>query len=169
MPNGRRLLGLATGVIAVLAFVVFGLSSSSPSRKRVAPALPAASLSGPQITLSALRGKPALVVFWASWCEPCHQEAPALERFYRSPAGRGRVVGVDWNDPQIDEARSFIRHYGWTFPVLRDAEGTVGIDYRLKNVPSTFVLDSDSRIRSVLLGPQTQATLTRALADASHS
>jgi thiol-disulfide isomerase/thioredoxin len=103
-----------------------------------------------------------LITFWASWCGPCAREATALERFSLSPSGRGRLVGVNWSDARSG-ARSFIRRYGWTFSNLRDGEGTVGNDYRVADLPTTFVVDSAGRIRGVLRGPQDVASLTRAV------
>jgi thiol-disulfide isomerase/thioredoxin len=107
-------------------------------------------------------GKPALVVFWASWCEPCAREAPALERLSLAPLGRGRIIGVDWSDT-LSDARSFIRRYSWTFPNLRDADGTVGSAYHIAGLPTSFVLDSSGRIRAELRGPQDERSLSRAL------
>ncbi|HTU79726.1 MAG TPA: TlpA disulfide reductase family protein [Solirubrobacteraceae bacterium] len=165
-----RVLGAALLACAALAaLAVFGLASSGSSAgARLAPALPRERLSGPPATLASLlagaRGRPALVVFWASWCGPCKQEAPAFERFYRSAAGAGRLVGVDWSDPDTGEARAFIRRYRWTFPVLRDPEGTVGDEYGLDGLPNTFVIDAHGRIRRVLRGPQSTASLRSALA-----
>jgi thiol-disulfide isomerase/thioredoxin len=162
-----RLLGLALAAAALAALAVFGLASSrSSDAGRAAPALPREALSGTRTTLAKLLAgaheRPVLVVFWASWCGPCAQEAPALERFSKSTLGRGRIVGVDWSDARSG-ARSFIRRYSWTFPNVRDAEGTVGNDYRLTDLPTTFVIDGHGHIRAALRGPQTEASLTRAL------
>jgi cytochrome c biogenesis protein CcmG/thiol:disulfide interchange protein DsbE len=171
---GGALLALAA-LAAVVALAVIGLASTStPAGGRPAPALPREGFGGPPVTLASLlagaHGRPALVVFWASWCTSCAQEAPALERLYRSPAGRGRMVGVDWSDPVTGDARSFIRRYGWTFPILRDEEGTVGTRYGLgAGLPDTFVIDARGRIRAVLRGPQTVSSLTTALASAASS
>jgi cytochrome c biogenesis protein CcmG, thiol:disulfide interchange protein DsbE len=171
----RVLLGALAAVAAVAALAVFGLASAhAPAGGRRAPALPPEALSGPRVTLASLlsgaHGRPALVVFWASWCTSCAQEAPALESFYRSPAGRGRMVGVDWSDPITGDARSFIRRYGWTFPILRDQEGTVGNDYGLgAGLPDTFVLDAQGHIRAVLHGPQSVSSLRTALAAVASS
>jgi thiol-disulfide isomerase/thioredoxin len=153
---------------AAAALIVFGLSSSkSGPVGRRAPALPSERLAGPPATLASTladaHGRATLITFWASWCGPCAREAPALQRFSQSSAGRGRLIGVDWSDARSG-ARSFVHRYAWTFPVLRDAEGTVGNDYRLTGLPSTFVLDSAGRIRSVLRGPQDASSLARALA-----
>jgi cytochrome c biogenesis protein CcmG/thiol:disulfide interchange protein DsbE len=163
-----RLLIWALALAAIAALAVFGLASDrSAATGRPAPPLPREGLVGKPVTLAGLLksagGRGALVVFWASWCGPCAHEAPAIERFSRSPAGRGRIVGVDWSDG-LSGARGFVKRYGWTFPNLRDGEGLVGNDYRLPGLPSTFVIDAAGRIRAVLRGPQSEASLTRALA-----
>jgi thiol-disulfide isomerase/thioredoxin len=163
----RRLpVWLALVAIGIAALVVFGLATVHSTVGRLAPALPSERLAGPPVTLATLRsagaGHPVLVTFWASWCGPCAREATALERFSLTPSGRGRLVGVDWSDARSG-ARSFIRRYGWTFSNVRDGEGTVGNDYRLTGLPTTFVVDSSGHIRAVLRGPQDVGSLTRAV------
>ncbi len=158
---------------AVVVLAIFGLASDrSANSGREAPALPRERLAGAPITLAELlagaRGRPALVVFWASWCGPCAREAPALERFSRSATGRGRIVGVDWSDA-LPGARAFIRRYSWSFPNVRDSEGTVGNRYRLTVLPTSFVLDAHGRIQAVLRGPQSESSLARALAGVEHA
>lgn len=169
----RRLLLISTALAAVAALIVFGLASShSGTVGRRAPALPRERLAGDPATLRTLlasaHGRASLITFWASWCGPCAREAAALERFSRSLAGRGRLVAVDWNDG-LSGARSFVATHRWTFPVLRDAEGTVGNDYRLTGLPTTFVLDASGHIRSVLRGPQDAGTLARAMASVART
>jgi cytochrome c biogenesis protein CcmG, thiol:disulfide interchange protein DsbE len=168
VSRGVRLaLTVAVGCAAIVALAVFGLKSSGTSKHgKQAPALPREHLAGQAVTLPSLlasaHGHPALVVFWASWCEPCVREAPALERFSRSAQGRGRMVGVDWSDARSG-ATAFIRRYGWTFPTVRDDSGLVGNDYELTGLPTTFVLDGEGRIRRTLRGPQTEASLRQAV------
>ena len=164
--SGKRLLAwVALAVLVALALVI-GLSGKGASGGRPAPALPRELLAGPPATLATLRatadGHPSLVVFWASWCEPCQHEAPAVERFARSPAGRGRVVGVDWSD-EAQSARRFVRKYRWSFSNLRDDEGTVGYAYGLRDLPTTYVIGANGRIEQTLIGPQTEQTLGHAL------
>lgn len=171
-PRRRPLVWMLAAALLVV-LVVFGLAANRGAGVgRAAPALPRERLVGPPVTLAgspgARPGGASLVTFWASWCGPCAREAPALERFARSPAGRGRLVGVDWSDA-LSGARSFIRRYAWTFPNLRDAEGTVGNEYHLSGLPTTFVLDAHGRIRTVLRGPQDEASLGRALASVRSS
>jgi thiol-disulfide isomerase/thioredoxin len=168
-----RVLGWTiAGAAALAALAIFGLSSDhSALAGRRAPRLPTQQLAGAPTTLSGLlagaHGRSALVVFWASWCGPCAREAPALERLYLSGQARGRMVGVDWSDA-LGGARAFVRRYSWTFPNTRDAEGTVGNEYRLTGLPTTFVLDGRGHIRTVLRGPQDEASLTRALSAAER-
>jgi thiol-disulfide isomerase/thioredoxin len=165
MSRGR-VIGLVLVAGAVAAFVIFGLASSHSASGRAAPALPTERLAGAPTTLAGLvssaHGRPAFVVFWASWCGPCSHEAPEIERFARSAAGRGRIVGVDWSDARPG-AVAFVHHYGWTFPNLRDGEGTVGNNYELTGLPTTFVLNGSGRIVRTLRGPQTQTSLEDAL------
>ncbi len=172
MARRLRLIGGTAALLATLAVAaVLGLASHSASG-RAAPALPHEALIGGPLTLKSLLagdgGRPALVVFWASWCTACGEEAPAVERFATSASGRGRIVGVDSSDVRSG-ALGFIRRHRWTFPNLRDGEGFVGSSYHLAYLPTTFVLDGRGRIRAALLGPQSVASLQSALTSAEHS
>jgi thiol-disulfide isomerase/thioredoxin len=166
MPSSRRLAGLVLAAAAIAALAIFGLAGNGAAR-RAAPALPATYLSGPHVTLASLLagsgGRRTLVTFWASWCTPCAEEAGALERFARSAAGRGRIVGVDFSE-EAAPARAFVHRHGWTFATQRDTHGAVGNAYRMRNLPTTYAIDSSGHIAQVLQGPQTLASLTRAVA-----
>jgi cytochrome c biogenesis protein CcmG, thiol:disulfide interchange protein DsbE len=133
-----------------------------------APPLPGAVLVPPKVTIDSLKGKPAVVNFWASWCEPCREEADHLRRFHERNRGRVAVVGVSYTD-ELKGARRFIRQYRWTFPNLSDPEGLAGSRYDLAGLPVTVILDSDGRISARLRGPQTEATLDRAVREAESS
>ena len=169
MRSWLRLASWALAVLAAIAVLaIVGLASKhSPPAGRPAPSLPREHLAGPPVPPFSAGGTSKLVVFWASWCEPCAQEAPAVERVSKSAIGRGRVIGVDWSDA-LDGAQSFIRGHSWTFPNVRDGEGTVGNAYRLPGLPTTFVVDSHGRIRATLRGPQDEASLVRALRGAGN-
>jgi thiol-disulfide isomerase/thioredoxin len=153
-------------VIAVFVIVeVLSGSSGNSGSRRDAPPLPPTPLTGRAIRLANLRGKPALINFWASWCGPCRKEAPELRRFSRTLHGRARLVGVDYTD-DAGSARAFARQAGWDYPLLRDPNGTYGDRYGLNGLPATAVLDSKGRIVAVLKGPQSVETLRAALAEA---
>jgi cytochrome c biogenesis protein CcmG/thiol:disulfide interchange protein DsbE len=148
-------------VALVSAALVVALTRSAPA-VRAAPALPGRVLVGTPETLVSLRGRPALVDFFASWCGPCVAEAPALERAARALGGRASVVGVDWSDNR-SYARRFVGRYGWSFPVLEDPDGKAGYAYGIQGLPSAFVLDARGAIVRRLFGPQTVASLVAAV------
>jgi cytochrome c biogenesis protein CcmG, thiol:disulfide interchange protein DsbE len=173
MKRGKLLAWTLAALVAVVLLAVFGLATKhSSAAGRKAPELPHEQLIGPPATLSRFlagtRGRAAAVVFWASWCGPCKDEAPELERFANSATGRGRIAGVDWSDA-LSGARKFIHRYAWSFPNTRDAEGTVGNSYGLVDLPTTFVLDAGGHIRATLRGAQTQRSLATALARVERS
>jgi cytochrome c biogenesis protein CcmG, thiol:disulfide interchange protein DsbE len=163
----RRMIPVAAVVLVAGGLVAAELltAGDGSSAARRAPELPSQVLSGHGVDLASLRGKPALVNFWASWCAPCKEEAPELRRFSDGLGDRATMVGVDWGD-SADNAREFIAKSGWQYPILRDPTQKVGTRYGLNGLPTTFVLDSHANIVTVLQGPQTVASLRRALATA---
>ncbi len=161
----RGAIVVALLAVALVAAELLSGGGGTPAR-RAAPALPAEVLVGPPATLASLKGRPAVVNFWASWCGPCRQEAPELARLSRRLGGRARLVGVDYSDA-ASGARAFIRRYHWTFPNVRDASGATGDAYGLDGLPTTFVLDRDGAIVKRLVGPQTEASVLAALKSAS--
>jgi cytochrome c biogenesis protein CcmG/thiol:disulfide interchange protein DsbE len=99
-----------------------------------------------ELRLSSLRGKAVVVNFWASWCEPCKEEAPVLEAAWRKYRSRGLVVvGIDAQDFERD-ARRFMRKYGMTYPVVHDGPGETLGDFGLTGFPETFFVDRRGRL-----------------------
>jgi cytochrome c biogenesis protein CcmG, thiol:disulfide interchange protein DsbE len=160
----RLLIGLAVLAVvgALVGAEILSGSSNESGTGRPAPPLPTSVLVPPRMTLASLRGKPAAINFWASWCDPCREEAAALNHLARSLRGRARLVGVDWTDG-LGGARSYVSQYHWTFPNLRDADGVVGNNYRIQGLPTTFIVNSRGTITDVLRGPQSLGSLRQAL------
>ena len=158
----RRAIRLSVGVVA-LALLAYGLLDRAPKRKS-APPLPVTQLAGASITLHQLHGRPLAIVFWASWCTDCHREAAAVARFASSPAGRGRVVTIDYQDG--GNWRAFLSRYGWHMPVFQDRNGYTGDAFGIIGLPATVFIDSSGRIVSTSSGTQTVSTLSHSLAAA---
>jgi cytochrome c biogenesis protein CcmG/thiol:disulfide interchange protein DsbE len=98
------------------------------------------------LALSELRGQVVVVNFWASWCIPCKDEAPQLQRLWLTYRDRGVVVlGVNIQDLEV-KARAFLAQTGGTYPNVRDIDGTVYRDYGLTGVPETFFITREGRI-----------------------
>ncbi len=157
----------AAAVVIVGGAALAGSGAADRRAGRLAPALPSSVLVGPPLTIAALHGRPAAINFWASWCDPCRREAPELARLAARLGDRATLVGVDWNDNASD-ARSFLRSYQWTFTNLGDADGLVGNRFGLQGLPTTFILDADGRVRTVLTGPQRARDIEHALAPLTH-
>jgi cytochrome c biogenesis protein CcmG, thiol:disulfide interchange protein DsbE len=144
-------------VLAVVGLLVFGLLSKGGSRVAVGEPAPSTSLprleGGGGESLADYRGRWVLVNFWASWCEPCKEEAPALEEFQRQQGGpKFTVLGVDTRD-LTDDGREFVRQYGLSYPQLRDGDGGVAHDYGTTGVPENYLVDPKGKVQWLLPGP----------------
>jgi cytochrome c biogenesis protein CcmG/thiol:disulfide interchange protein DsbE len=153
-------------VVVALAVAELASGGGSEGTARAAPPLPAKALRPPAVDLAALRGKPALVDFFASWCTPCAEEAPTLRKLSAALGDWATVVAIDWDDAG-GPARAFVRKHAWTFPVLADTSGTAGESYGLVGLPTSFVLDPQGRIVATFRGPQSEAKLRQALLEAA--
>lgn len=164
--RGRRwfYVAAAAAVVALIAFEV-ATASSGDKTGRPAPPLPSKVLQGPKLTLADLHGKPALIDFWASWCEPCRQEAPEIARLQNSIGNEATLVGIDYTDRE-DSGRAFIEEHGWRFPVLSDPNGIYGAHFGFSGLPTAIVLDPAGEVSTILRGPQSLPAFRRALREA---
>jgi len=128
----------------------------------------AAVFRGRSVALRELRGTPVLLNFWASWCVPCQEEAPTLERAWRQQARPGGVllVGLDMQDVTSD-ARSFMRHYAIDYPNIRDPTDAVARTYGATGVPETFFIGASGQIVGHVIGASSATQLTAGIAAAS--
>ena len=102
---------------------------------------------------SAWDGKVRVVNFWATWCPPCREEMPSMERLYSVlPKDRFKMLAILSNDkPEL--ADSFAAKLGITLPILHDLAGTVGPKYGLTGLPETFIVDKQGVLREKFIGP----------------
>jgi cytochrome c biogenesis protein CcmG, thiol:disulfide interchange protein DsbE len=146
------------GVAGLLALLVWSVvhQEHAPGVGSTAPAFTLRKLEGPgKVSLASYRGKPVVLNFWASWCEPCKSEAAVLQRDWATYRGRGVVfLGVDYHDLGSD-ARRFVNAHSLTFPMLQDGSGNVTGRYGISQVPETYVLDREGRVVAHLRGPIT--------------
>jgi cytochrome c biogenesis protein CcmG/thiol:disulfide interchange protein DsbE len=129
-----------------------------------APALRLRGLDGGQVDLAALRGRPVVVNFWATWCQPCVREFPLLRQAAASHRpDRLAVVGVLVNDRPA-AARAFARRHGATWPIALDPTAATAGRWGAVGLPHTWFIRPDGTLASHQLGELTQAALDRQLA-----
>ena len=157
VKTAAQLIALA-GLAGLLALLVWSVvhQQHAPGVGSMAPAFTLRRLDGPgTVSLASYRGKPVVLNFWASWCEPCKSEAAVLERDWATYRNHGVVfLGVDYHDLNSD-ARRFVSVHALTFPMLQDGSGSVTGRYGISQVPETYVLNRQGRVVAHLRGPIT--------------
>jgi cytochrome c biogenesis protein CcmG/thiol:disulfide interchange protein DsbE len=162
--------------LALAALFFFRLGSGDPSRipsaliGRPAPDTNLAAVPGlnardgkpmPGLSTADFKGNVTLVNVWASWCVPCHDEAPLLEAL--SADKRIRIVGINYKD-QPDNARRFLGRYGNPFVAAgADGNGRASMEWGVYGVPETFIVGRDGAIAYKLVGPITEGNLARVI------
>ena len=125
----------------------------------LAPDFSLPTLDGETITLSAGRGKPTLINFWASWCPPCRQELPALQAAYETYGDKINFIAVDVKEDQATVS-DFAQQLDLTFPIVLDSSGSVSnLDYRVSGLPTTIFLDANGVIVQRHVGPLDEALI----------
>lgn len=125
-----------------------------PASGRTAPGFALPDLEGRTWQLGEHRGRTLLINFWATWCAPCREEMPALERLHRTLGGDGRfsVVGVHVG-PAGDTLGTFLEEVPVSFPILVDADLALA-DWNVAALPTTVLIDPDGRARYAAAGPR---------------
>jgi peroxiredoxin len=112
-------------------------------------------LNGHQWTLKSLRGKVALVNFWATWCPPCRKELPDLEQLSERFKDQGLVI-LALSDEDVAKVKPFVEQRNLTYPVLLDTGGKVAKEYDVDGIPKTFVYDRDGKLVAQAIDMRTQ-------------
>ncbi|MDE2300070.1 MAG: TlpA family protein disulfide reductase [Burkholderiales bacterium] len=150
IPAARvHLVRLALGAALTL---VAGAPALAVAPASIAPDFTLRALNGPNLRLQEQRGRVVMINFWATWCGPCRQEMPHLNRLYQKYKGSGFVLlGVNVDDDTRNAAEVAAK-LGVTFPVLLDTDKQVSRRYDLATMPSTVLIDRDGKVRYVHRG-----------------
>jgi peroxiredoxin len=125
-----------------------------PTRAQIAHDFELPTLDRGTLRLSSLRGKVVFVNFWATWCDPCKEEMPGMERLYQRFRDRGLVVVAVSVDSQVSRVAPFVRERRFSFPVGLDGRMAVANLYTVRALPSSFIVDRQGRLASLALGPR---------------
>ncbi len=143
--------------VAIVALLVFGLVSKGNSRIAVGETAPAPTL--PKLdepgegSLKEYRGQWVLVNFWASWCVPCRDEAPALEQFQKEHGSKDfTVLGIDTQDLS-DDGTKFAKQFELSYPQLHDGNGDTGHEFGTTGVPENYLIEPSGKLAWGVAGP----------------
>ncbi|SOB94235.1 peroxiredoxin [Ureibacillus xyleni] len=124
-------------------------------------------LDGEKVKLSDLLGKKVFINFWATWCPPCEEEMPHIEKYYEIYAEKHNVVilGVNTTDLEGDKdsIRKFIQEHEISFPILLDETGDVSKQYGILTLPTSMIIDENGMIEEQIIGPVTEEMLLEKL------
>lgn len=161
-------LGGIIGLVIVTIVWIVSARLSSPlmpaaaETNRPAPAFQLPTIDGKMLHLNDLRGKIVVVNFWGTWCVPCKEETPALERAYEQLKDTGvEFVGINLrNQEELGEAgdtavKTFVSSFGVTYPIVYDVDGEVSRAYQISPIPVSYFLDTQGNIRYVYVGTLT--------------
>jgi peroxiredoxin len=138
--------------LALAALGSWGKAAALPVAGATAPDFAAKSDTGRNVRLSELRGQVVLINFWASWCSPCRQELPLLNKIYAQYHSAGfMLLAVNVDDNRKD-AESMLKRLALRYPTLFDSNKSVAKLYGVDTMPATLVIDRDGRVRYVHRG-----------------
>ena len=169
----RTALWVSLGLGCAVAMFVAVLATRDPATTRLAdspllgrPAPPVRGenvFDGADVDLAAYEGKWVVLNFFASWCTPCKQEHPEIERFAARHADDAQVIAVLWSD-KVGAAKRFFAEYGGDWPLIADPGVKIGLDYGVRGPPESFVISPDGIVVAKYTGPLTAASLDEVLA-----
>lgn len=152
MTYSTRLKAMLRPALGAVAAVLMALPAGAVTVQDTAPDFTLKSLEGSNLRLEEYRGQVVLINFWASWCGPCRQEMPLLDRLHQRYTDTGfAVLGVNVEGEEAP-ARELIDRIPVTFPVLIDKGQLVSELYKLEAMPSTVVVDRDGVVRYIHRG-----------------
>ncbi len=147
----RRWLALG-GVMACMV-----AACGAPRTSAAATPIPVSATGGPTLTgtdvsITAFRGHPVVLIFWASWCGPCHDEQPDLNLEYARWSSRGVVfLGIDLRDND-KAALTYQEELGVPYPSIADSQATIAVNYRIPAAPALVFLNAKGNTADVALG-----------------
>ena len=145
-PNRRQALQWSLGAVLTAAA---GATRAAIAPSSMAPDFTLRTMGGPNLRLQEQRGRVVMVNFWATWCGPCRQEMPQLNRLYEKYQSSGFVLlGVNVDDDSRNAA-DVANKLSLKFPVLLDTDKVVSHLYDLRTMPSTVLIDRDGKVRYV--------------------
>ena len=152
-----KIIAAFAALAAFLGLIAWGLGRAQRGPILVgdpAPMFSVQPFDGGALDTRTLSGKVVVVNFWASWCQPCADEAPQLEQAWKSYKDSGKVafVGIDYVDTE-PQARAYLQRFGITYLNGPDLKSQISSAYRITGVPETYIIGPDGKLKYALKGP----------------
>ncbi len=156
-------LALATAIagvaaLAILAWVSRGPAAGTDRGEGPLPAFTVQRLDGESVPSAALLGQPLVLNLWASWCIPCREETPGIERVFGAYGDRVRFAGINVRDDR-DDALAYAADLGITYPILFDVADSAYDALRTSGVPTSLFVAADGTVVRRVVGPMTEREL----------
>ena len=170
MTGIRRTRVVVSAVAVVVVALIVALASrhsastdvaASPLIGRPAPHVAGTALDGRQIDLASMRGRYVVLNFFATWCAPCRQEHPEIAKFVAAHPGvdAPTVVAIAYDSNDVTNARSFFAQNSGTWPILADKGSEIAVDYGVRGLPESFVIDPQGNVSARVTGALTEDEL----------
>ena len=179
MKHPARVIALAVAFVVVVFGVVLALNVGSDPEAdakqshlvgKAAPAFDLPKLTGGRVTLADIAGKSAIVNFWNTWCSPCLEEAPALEKFYAEHENDSDfvMIGIVRND-ETDAVKAYVRKNGVNWTIALDPEDQAALDFATRGQPETYAVSPSGVVTAAKYGAMSTSELETFLASARAS
>jgi peroxiredoxin len=124
-------------------------------------------LDGEKMSLSSLEGKKVILNFWATWCPPCREEMPDMQKIHDEYEGEVVVAAVNLtsSEKNIDSVKRFVDELGLTFPVLLDEDGKINKQFEVLSYPTSYIINEDGVITTKFAGAMTYEQMEDFIAD----
>lgn len=172
--RGRRA-PIIAGIVGIAALGLVALFASAPDQTEradsspvvgnLAPALTGTTLTGDEFDIDDHRGQWVVVNFFATWCPPCVQEHPELVEFAERSGDEVQLVSVAFDDTEVDKVAQFFTDNGGDWPVVTAGAAGASLDYGVKKLPESFVIDPSGTVAAKINGGVTADELEQLIAD----
>ncbi len=153
----------ALGIVVILVLTILAVYQNNQTKTGSPDQMPKVGFNAPHFSLLSMdrqafevkgqRDKPVILNFWASWCGPCRQEAPALKAIYEKYQDRLDFYAINLtSDDDLESAKAFVNEFNLPFPVLLDETGSVSKQYQVSSIPTTYFIDANGVIRHKIIG-----------------
>ena len=135
-----------TGDTSVSGGMIAPVESVGIQPGEAAPDFSLETLDGEAVSLSELKGEKVILNFWATWCPPCREEMPEMQKFYDAHQDDIKIIAVNFNEKD-KKVVEFLDEFGYTFPAPLDRDGATGTDYGVITLPTTYFINTDGVIQ----------------------